>query len=123
IAYMKQGSGNFDVKARRLSASGFLGAEINVRNTSAHEGGPSVALKRTGGAFVVGYTSIPAGSSGQVEVAEISADNLVVARHTLPGTRFDAAVSIDGDGDYVVTYTGITGNDDRNIIRRRGRLA
>src|SRR5262249_37914538 len=35
IAYMKQGSGNFDIKARRLSASGFLGTEINVRNTSA----------------------------------------------------------------------------------------
>src|SRR5262249_51345743 len=55
VAYQKFIGGDFDIKARRVSSHGVVGAEINIRNTSRDEEGPSVALAPKGGQFVVAY--------------------------------------------------------------------
>lgn len=127
VAYQKLVGNDYDIKARRVSRTGIQGDEINIRNTFAQEVSPTVALSRTGGAFVVAYNSdllsIPGNRT--VEVAEVTAANQVVAIHNLPGfpNNGDAALSIDADGDFLLSYTGGIGSgSDANIFARRGHL-
>ena len=119
-AWAVVGNGGSDVKARRVSSSGIAGPVLNIASTSDLEGGPSVAMKRGGGSFVVAYDS-DFGSRLQVMVAEVSAFNTVT---TLDAgqPRFGSAVSIDGFDNYIVTYTARDGLD-LNIHERRGHLA
>src|SRR5262249_8127455 len=55
VAYQKVVGNNFDIKARRVSAAGAVGSEINVASSADDEINPSVALRREGDQFVVGY--------------------------------------------------------------------
>jgi hypothetical protein len=119
VAWQRAGSGGGDIKARRVSASGFLGAEINIASTEANERNFSVALKRGGGGFVVAYDSSFLLVTS-VKVAEVSASNAVTTRDS--GVRFTPAVSINASDDYLLTYTAADGSD-LNIRGRRGHLS
>ena len=100
-----------------------LGAGVmgrGIASSFADERAPSVALKRNGGGFVVSYQSMSLLPT-HVKVAEVSALNQVLATHDA-GPRFDAAVSINGLDDYLLTYTSFE-SGDLNIRGRRGHLS
>ena len=118
VAWQRQIFGNNDVIARRVSASGVLGAETTIAATSFSEESPKVALKRTGGSYVVVYNGFDQ-TSEHVRVAEVSASDQVTTFDA--GVRSDASVSINGAGQYVVTYTSNDGGD-LNIRRRIGHI-
>jgi hypothetical protein len=118
VAWQRQTNGNNDVMARRVSASGVMGAETAIAATSFSEESPKVALKRTGGSYVVVYNGYDE-TSEHVRVAEVSATDHVNTFDA--GIRADAAVSINGAGRYLVTYTSNDGGD-LNIRRRAGQL-
>jgi hypothetical protein len=120
VAWQRAGSGGSDIKAVRVSSIGFAGGEITIAGTSANERNPSVALRRTGGSFVVAYDSTTNFISNRVRVAEVSAFNTVTTLDA--GVRSAPAVSINGFGDYLLTYTS-NDNGDLNIRNRRGRLS
>ena len=111
VAYQTRVAGNYDIKARRMSSTGSVGGEINVRNSSANETSPSVALKRTGGAFVVAYDT-----GSMVEFAELSSTD-VVTRTTFADSGSGPAISLDGLDRFLRSYTGpftdpTTGEED-----------
>jgi hypothetical protein len=110
---------NFNVKARRISSTGVMGAEINIASTAAIEEEPSVALRRDGGGFVVAYQSDGETAFG-IKVAEVSAFDSVTTYDA--GVRADPAVSIDAFGDYLLTDTGDVGSSTADIHARRGIL-
>ena len=119
IAYRKYdpNTHEFDIKARRMSSSGAVGGEINVRSTSRDEDGPSVALAPTGGQFVVAYFV-----NGQTELAEVSATDSVKAILG-PVDGAEAVVSVDGLGRYTVTYQKFDAAGHLHIFRRRDFLS
>jgi hypothetical protein len=111
--------GSSQVRFSRASASGNLGPELIVENSSFFQTGPRVALKRTGGAFVVTYDQNILGNN-HVRVAEVSASNQVKIFDA--SLRSKPAVSINGANHYLVTYTSNDGGD-LNIRRRIGTLS
>jgi hypothetical protein len=113
------GNGGHDIKARRINSVGFATPEFNIANSFTDELGPSVALNRNGGGFVVAYQSFSSQPT-HVRLAEVSASNTVVATFDL-GQRFDPAVSMDGANNYMLTYTS-NDSGDLNIRGRRGHL-
>lgn len=119
VAWERAGNGGFDIKARRVNAAGVMGSELTIANSSANEVNPSVAIKRNGGAFVVSYQSMTA-SPTRVKVAEVSSSDHVLVTFDA-GQRFDAAVSINGFDQYMLTYTSLD-SGDLNIRGRRGHL-
>jgi hypothetical protein len=119
IAYEKIDpiTGHFDIKARRVSKSGVVGGEIDVRSTSRDEQAPSVALAPTGGQFVVASFV-----DGQSEVTEVSAtDQVKAVLGPVDGSQ--ATVSIDGLGRYLVTYHKQGPNGHLDIFSRRDFLS
>ena len=118
VAWQRQIFGNNDVIARRVSASGVLGTETTIAATSFSEESPKVALKRSGGSYVVVYNGFDQ-TSEHVRVAEVSASDRVTTYDA--GVRSDASVSINGAGQYLVTYTSNDGGD-LNIRRRIGQI-
>ncbi len=117
------GSGS-EVRFSRADASGNLGHELIVENALFSESNPSVALKRNGGGtFVVTYErkfrTFPFPSVTRVRVAEVSASDQVTIVDA--GVRSKPAVSINGAGKYLVTYTS---NDSSglNVRNRFGTL-
>src|SRR5262249_5998375 len=91
VAWERAGPGNsFDIKARRVSNAGTLSAELSIRNTTAAEASPTVAMNRTGLAFVVAYHTLTAGGGQTVEVDEIDANNINRNHFTLPGRNLFA---------------------------------
>jgi hypothetical protein len=119
-AWAVHGNGGSDIKARRVSASGIAGPVLDIASTSDYEGSPSVAMKRSGGSFVVAYES-DFGSRAQVMVAEVSASD-VVNPLDAGQPRFAPAVTIDGFDNYAVATTA-RDKLDLNIHLRRGHLA
>ena len=132
VVYEKvDGSGFSDIKARRVSNTGSLrGGEITITSLGGvSEVAPTVAMKRGGvgggpSSFVVAYSIFTNGF--KVGVTEVSASDVPVAQGPLfglDGANIAPALSIDGHGNYLLTYTGTTGNNDQNIHLRRGRLS
>jgi hypothetical protein len=117
VAYQKLVGSDFDIKARRVSSAGIAGSEINIQSTTANETAPSVALNRGGGGFVVAYN----GASGAT-VSEVSATDAVLATFSLGFFREGPAVSIDGFGEYLLTYNSTDVFFDHNIRGRFGHL-
>ncbi|WP_165066303.1 hypothetical protein [Paludisphaera rhizosphaerae] len=118
IAWQTTTNGNADISARRLSASGFFGLTKAITADSLSETRPKVALARTGGAYVVVYNG--AVSTGtHALVAEVSATDKVTFHDA--GNRIDPSVSINGSGQYLISYTS-NDNGDLNIRRRLGHL-
>jgi hypothetical protein len=89
------------LKARRVSNTGVLGAEINVDQGVAGDR-PAVALDPTNGKFVVAYSTT---KFGLLKVREVSASNQVWATYTLGDFAKAPAISIDGNHHYLVTCT------------------
>lgn len=118
VAWQRQTFGNNDILARRVSSTGVMGASMSIAATSFSEESPKVALKRSGGAFVVVYNGFDQ-TSEHVRVAEVSSSNNITRLDA--GIRSDASVSINSAGQYVVTYTSNDGGD-LNIRRRLGHL-
>jgi hypothetical protein len=106
---------NGNIEAMRVSSTGAQGPQINIASTANLEYGPSVALRRDGGGFVVSYESLSS-TSFRAKVAEVSAFNTVTTFDA--GSVSGAAVSIDAFGDYFVTYTG----SELDIHARHGFL-
>ena len=122
---------NWDIKARRISAAGSMGAEINITGATptSTDQQPSVALNKQGGQFVVAYFSSDTVVGNSSSVAEVSTFDTVTT-HIIGGLNdagaFNPAVSMDAFGDYLVTYDtyetipNTTGNSD--VHARRGYL-
>jgi hypothetical protein len=110
--------GWFGICANRLSNGGWVGGRIAVR---AGGGGlnwsePTVALAATGGQFVVAADDNYQG----VQVTEMGSNDVPLATLGPIIGGSSPAISIDGYGRYVVTYTRFnssTGHDD--IFSRR----
>ena len=118
VAWQRVINGNADILARRVSSAGVLGGVTTIAATSFSERNPSVALKRTGGAYVVVYDGSTQ-TSGQVQISEVSAFDHVSTFSA--GVRSNPVVSIDGGNQYLITYTSNDGGD-LNIRRRYGFL-
>jgi hypothetical protein len=110
---------NFDVKARQVSNAGVLGSILNIANGGIQERNPSVALHPTNGKFVVAYET--QGVNQGVSVTEMSAAGTVLATLSVGSARSDPAISIDGSGNYLVSYTAGS-TPPRGIRARRGLL-
>ena len=92
VAYQRLVGYDWDIKARRVSNSGSVGGELNIRNTLADEFNPSVALNRTNGSFVVAYDSWTSSTGNHVLVSEVSPSNVVSSPTDLGGSRSDPAI-------------------------------
>jgi hypothetical protein len=127
VAYEKLVGSDFDIKAKRVSIAGVAGSEINIRNTTAQERNPTIALERTGGSFVVAYETDLLGVPGNrtVEVAEFDPSNVRGLTLNLPAFPNSSApaLSINGQGDYFLTFTAGDGGTDKNVHFRRGHLS
>lgn len=123
VAYQKFVGDDFDIKVRRVSTAGLVGAEINIQNTGDQETNPSIAVRRSvPGGFVVAYNS-----DDRVKVTEVSSANVVLSTSDAGGGRSNPSVSIDGNGEYLLTYTHKTRPFPfiflhKNINGRVGRL-
>jgi hypothetical protein len=121
VAYQVWVGNNPHIMARRVSSAGLVGGAINVSGNAGDQRNPSVALSRAGnfGAFVVAYDSL-----GQVDIAEVSAWDTVTRWTNIGGEYHEApAISINGVGDYFVTYTQwVTDVGPRHIFGRFGHL-
>ena len=104
VAYEALIGGDTDIKAKRVSSTGNLSGEINVRNTTANEFRADVALDRFSGRFVVGYNSQPQGGDRRAMVTEISAFNTVINTFDLGATTGPASVAFRQPGQYFVAY-------------------
>jgi hypothetical protein len=121
-------SSDFDIKARRIFAAptafGWMGPVISITSNGPVPSDllPSVALNKQGGTFVVTYSST---DSNTGSVAEVSAFDQVTTYHI--GGEDNPVVSMDGFGDYLVTYVTTIGNSgdpnfDMDIHARVGYL-
>jgi len=114
---------NTDIKARRVSNSGVLGATISVEVTSAFSYRPDVAVKRDGTGFVVIYSNATAGS---IQIAELTASGIVRSRSTIAKNVSSASTPIVfGSGNnFELLYekSSSVANNKDDIYRRRGVL-
>jgi hypothetical protein len=118
VAWVHQdNSGNFDVQARRVSAFGATGSVNTFAASHSPFAKPSVALERTGGAYVLVYEG--PSLSNEVQVAEVSATDHVSI--STVGNRREASVSINPSNQYLITYTSADGANE-NIRGRLGQL-
>ena len=113
--------GDRDVFARRVSSTGVMGAPITIANTTADELFPAVAVNRTGGSFVVAYTV--GLTNPRLMVKEVSASNVIRATYNAGSPRHGAALSIDGNNYFFLTYTKDFSSTDQDIVGRFGHLA
>jgi hypothetical protein len=119
VAFQEFDFGSWDIYAKRLSSGGAVGPLVFVQTfLGIDELNPSVALAPTGGQFVVAYDT-PNG----VQVTEVDSNDAQLG--TLgPVVGLHPAISIDGFGRYLVTYTrdnAATGHKD--IFSRRDFLS
>jgi hypothetical protein len=108
--------GDWNIQDRRVSALGGQGI-VTTFGATPFGTKPSVALERTGGAYVLVYDGST--STAGVQVAEVSASDHVSIFSA--GDRRGASVSINPSNQYLITYTSTDGVD-RNIRGRLGQL-
>jgi hypothetical protein len=102
VAYTELISSSYGIFANRVSSAGTVGSQIPIRSSAGHNFvTPSVALAPVGGMFVVAYQV----SGGAVWVQEFSPSNTSLESAICPGSSSGPAISIDGYGRYLVTYT------------------
>src|SRR5262249_47020999 len=125
VVYQRFVGNGFDIKAKRVSTSGAVGGEINVRNSGAQETNPVVAVSPTGGSFAVAYNTDLFGVPGNrtVELEEFNGADVFQGRANLPGTPNNSspALSINKSGGYQLTYTS-GGGGNQNISMQLGQL-
>jgi hypothetical protein len=131
VSYTKNGPGGTDILARRLGASGApLTGEIRVSPEFQFDEGPTLshlAVNRNSGAFVVAYQhrlDLTRDVVSVVEVSSQAAGNVSTLVQAGFATAYHPSVSMDGDGDYLVTYTrplALPAGTGSDIFGRRGR--
>lgn len=124
VAFQTFTNGDVNIHARRVSNSGSVGGVVLIatRGGGVHELNPEVGLSNSG-AFVVGYDFYgPADNfASHVGLAEVSSGNQVTDVNLGSAHRSQPAITMNGSGDYFLTYTSeIFGEVD--IRGRRGRL-
>jgi hypothetical protein len=124
VAYFKKVGTTSYIKAARVSGNnGTVSGEISVAQATspAYLNSPSVALRRTGGAFVVAYEFGSVLGDPAVRVTEVSSSNTITATSSTRVVRFAPEISIGRFDAYLVTYTSRT-SVDLNISGRRGHI-
>jgi hypothetical protein len=109
---------SYMVCAVRVSASGVQSGGTLLSADDPEAFTPQVALAPTGGEYVVTYAT-----NAGIELTWVSPDNVQLGRLG-PVAGMDPAISIDGRGRFLVTYTkhnANSGSDD--IYARRDVLA
>src|SRR5262249_28723177 len=108
VVYQESTSNGFDVKARRVNSISGPGATIAVSTDSpASESHATVAMHPTNLSFVVAYDFVKNPQTNHLRVTEFSSTNNLVAQFDDFATHDkQGALSIDGKGDYFLTFTG-----------------
>jgi hypothetical protein len=105
MTYEELIGGKDAIAARRLSGGGVLGSEIAISSQpSDNELNPVIAVNRTSGAFVVAFEDASTYSS-HLTVTEVSSANAIFGTTVVGPFLTDPALSIDGNGYYMLTYT------------------
>lgn len=121
VAWYEVGKGGArNVYARTLSASGVRGSTTAVTSGSGQNLMPAVAVNGKTGAFVVAYQS--GFGNPEVRVAEFSRTGSLRASFSAGTQRHNASLSIDGNGNYMLTYTKDTPSPAK-VYGRWGHLA
>src|SRR5262249_52097539 len=124
---------DLNVHSFRLSSSGtFVGSSSKTMNFSGNEtptvrnNVPSVALSPSGGAYVVAWDAdfTKRGGAQTVEVAEVTGSDVLNFASILPASpsNFQPAVSIAGNGQYLLTYDAVDSADNKDVHGRFGQL-
>ena len=118
-----------DIKARRVSSNGTLGATMFVNLDTDYEFAPAVAVNPTSGSFVVSYQQLHNNGSqlvgpNQLMVREMNANGTVRSTTNL-GDRFTASIGMNGAGTYFIGDVGynVPGDQGLGIYARRGVLS
>jgi hypothetical protein len=121
VAYMEYIDFTPSIYANRLSSDGSVGGQIDVQygGVGAGDFDPSVALARTGGRFVVAY-----GTNSGVQVTEIGSNDVPLATVGSVGVWLGPAISVDGLGRYLMTYSRYNPSDSHaDVFSRRDLLS
>jgi hypothetical protein len=124
VAWQQQNptsAGGWNIRAKRVSASGSLGSTIQIASTSASETLPAVAVQRSTGDYVVAFQSKSGSNAARVKVSERRATGTDAGLHDLGSARTRPAVGIDGLGNYLVTFQA-SDTSENGIYGRRGVL-
>ena len=120
VAYEKSTNNNYDIKAKRITASGALGAELNIRSTIAPETSPTVALQPSGGVFAVSFEQQLGNNPGIVEVATVDTSNTVTHIYDI-SNNYAPTISALGANGFLLSYQSVIGgNLSNNIFGQRG---
>lgn len=120
VAYQKFVNGTIEIKAKRMTGSVAASGEINISNDPTFFAfDPEVAVNPITGAFVVAYGRVTESGLFRAQTVEVSASNTVIARFSFADGDDDPHVSMDSQGNYLVTFTRQVGMD-KNIFARRG---
>jgi YD repeat-containing protein len=101
---------DWDIYAQRVSSSGIPGGQFIITATAADETNPVVVLNRVTGSFAVAYAN---SSTGHVWLQAYDPAGNLTAAIDLGGGSNQPALSIDGNGWVMLSYTdwnGIYGN-------------
>jgi hypothetical protein len=119
VAYQEFTGGDYGIYANRVTSLGVVSNRILVQDTpGVAETSPSVALSPAGGLFVVAYET-PAHN----QVTEMSASNTPVETGVQPAVASEPAISIDGYGRYLVSFTRLIGGVIDFVFARRDFLS
>jgi hypothetical protein len=128
VAYQKSvvSNGNITVSigVRRVTSAGVVGPEKIIPSIGGYAVTPSVAVKRAGGGYVVGYiTTLAFGEffNPTAFVTEVDANDAVKGTFSLGAQRFVPSVSIDGTNQYLAGTLNVFPN--RKPYGRFGTLA
>lgn len=126
VAWQEYVSGNWDIRARKVTKTGSMGNVLVIDNRSTSETNASVAVNTSTGAFVVAYQS-----GANVYVREYSANGVAKAARRSLGTSTQAKISMSGTSAsngfsvFMVTFTdsGRAGDDGLGVYRRFGSIS
>jgi hypothetical protein len=114
--------GGFHAMARRVFSGGILGPEITVSgNLSNPFPDPEVAVNPNTGAYVVAYNVATSGPT-RAQVTEVNANNTIASRSDLINVQGSPAVSSDPNGNYLLSYTEVFSNGDKDIFAQPGHM-
>jgi hypothetical protein len=122
----------FDISAIRIFSDGNVGSFKRITSSGSSSDPkvnnvlPSVALAPTGGSYVVAWDADfrKQGGAQTVEVAEVTGSNVLNFASILPAspTNVAPALSIAGNGNYLLTFDAFDSADHREIDGRFGHL-
>jgi hypothetical protein len=111
-----QDGGGFGVYGQRYSASGMAqGGEFLVNTTTAGDQSYSVVAMSSNGSFVIAWESSQSGNNDvffrRYDASGTAQGSEVRANTTTTSDQWNAAVGIDGSGNFVVVWEDTSGSD------------